>query len=272
MNRSSAGVSTEICPTAGSNDSFFCRRTDVRPMSPLFGPSEQDLHRLRTTVRSLGVASVPGLAAALDWRPRKAEKLLAHELSRPGTPLVYEPARRTVRWATVPPAPGQPPPSAEPAAARTAPTIVVPSRVPRAPAPVLTSAGLKTLCPHCHVPLLATGATNLAVCPECGRLASPRPATPSPSNGTAAPRPSPAPPVSAPARRGSDGGLADRRSQELFAAYVSSKPIPCPKCRTPLRHRSLSEYTCPSCGELVRFPTAATSGAALSPLSSAPRA
>ena len=62
-------------------------------------------------------------------------------------------------------------------------------------------------------------------------------------------------PAAAPAPKGSpELSLEDRRSQELFAAYVSAKPIPCPKCRTPLRHRALSEYVCPACGQTVRFP------------------
>jgi predicted RNA-binding Zn-ribbon protein involved in translation (DUF1610 family) len=217
-------------------------------MVTLFGPSEQDLERLRSTVESLGATSVPGLAAALSWRERKAEKLLAHELSRPDTPLVYEPGRRVVRWAAAAPAapvPAAPSPDAT-AAIRLSP------RAPRGPAPVLTSTGFKTLCPTCHVPLMPTGSASLAVCPQCGRLASPRTPTPEVSE----------PVVSAPApvavtSDGAPSSLSDRRAQELFAAYVTSKPIPCPKCRTPLRHKGLSEYLCPTCGQAVRFPKAA---------------
>ena len=78
-------------------------------MAGFFGPSEQDLEHLRSTVQSLGTTSVPGLAAALSWRERKTEKLLAHELGRPGTPITYDPGRRLVRWArplpNLPPAP-----------------------------------------------------------------------------------------------------------------------------------------------------------------------
>jgi uncharacterized Zn finger protein (UPF0148 family) len=37
---------------------------------------------------------------------------------------------------------------------------------------------------------------------------------------------------------------------------MSAKPIPCPKCRTPLRHRAWSEYVCPACGQSVKFPKA----------------
>jgi uncharacterized Zn finger protein (UPF0148 family) len=213
-------------------------------MVAFFGPSPQDLERLRTTVQSLGTTSVPGLAAALSMRERKTEKLLAYELARPSSPIVYEPSRRVVRWAA-PPVPG---PTATPAA--TPPPLPESPRAPRAPSPVFTPVGLKTLCPHCRVPLQTTGSGSLVVCPQCGRLSSSREApviTPAESSA-----PPPLPVVS----KSEPTNLDDRRSQELFAAYVSSKPIPCPKCRTPLRHRALSEYVCPSCGQSVRFPKA----------------
>ena len=219
-------------------------------MVGLFGPAASDLERLRSTVQSLGTTSVPGLSAALSWRPRKTEKLLAHELARPGSPLVYEPGRRLVRWGPLLATVAAPAPSAP----AESPPLPIPRRALRAPPPALTRTGLKTLCPHCHVPLLATGSTNLAVCPECGRLASPRALAADPPENVSAPPPS--------LPTSSSGGLLvtptlsldDRRSQEMFAAYVTSRPIPCPKCRTPLRHRSVSEYACPSCGQMVRFP------------------
>jgi len=211
-------------------------------MVALFGPSQQDLDRLRSTVQSLGTTSVPGLAAALSVRERKAEKLLAHELARADTPIVYEPSRRVVRWAVPAPTPS----AAEPA--QMAPPLPELPRAPRAPAPVFTPVGLKTLCPHCHVPLQSTGTESLAVCPQCGRLSSAREGRVGDASVTTSPAVAPPPKSSAPSN------LDDRRSQELFAAYVSAKPIPCPKCRTPLRHRALSEYVCPACGQAVRFP------------------
>jgi len=213
-------------------------------MVALFGPSQQDLERLRSTVQSLGTTSVPGLAAALSMRERKAEKLLVHELARPDSPIIYEPSRRVVRWAL--PAPPPPPD----ASASAAPPLPESPRAPRAPSPVFTPVGLKTLCPHCHVALQSTGSGSLVVCPQCGRLSSARgtSAADTPAATTAPPLPvAPTP---------SAGNVDDRRSQELFAAYVSAKPIPCPKCKTPLRHRALSEYVCPSCGQTVRFPKA----------------
>jgi predicted RNA-binding Zn-ribbon protein involved in translation (DUF1610 family) len=220
-------------------------------MAAFFGPSEQDLERLRSTVQSLGTTSVPGLAAALSWRERKAERLLAHELGRPGTPLTYDPGRRTVRWAR----PIPPPPSvttmgpldrAHSAAGR--PGV--------SPSPVLTPSGIKTLCPSCHVPLQATGTSSLAVCPQCGRLTSARTSAPRTVSPAVAPAPSPpAPGPISPTAGDAPRALGDRHSQELFAAWVSAKPIPCPQCRTPLRHRGVSEYACPSCGHQVRFPS-----------------
>ncbi len=224
-------------------------------MSGLFGPSEQDLERLRSTVQSLGQTSVPGLAAALSWRERKAERLLAHELGRAGSMITYDPGRRLVRWAV-------PPLAAPPAPAETrAPPRAESARPPAAPAPVFTPAGLKTLCPSCRVPLQTTGSASLAVCPQCGRLSSARTAAAPTSRPPAAPPPPPVaepPPVPRATPKSTEGSasLTDRRTQEMFAAWVTAKPIPCPKCRTPLRHRGVSEYTCPSCGQNVRFPSA----------------
>jgi len=218
-------------------------------MVALFGPSQQDLERLRSAVQSLGTTSVPGLAAALSVRERKAEKLLAYELSRPNSPVLYEPSRRLVRWA----APAPPSPAAPAPAPASSPPLPEIPRTPRSPSPVFTPVGLKTLCPHCHVTLQSTGTESLAVCPQCGRLSSTRESrAPSPPPVPAA---EPAPPLPAPKPAPAPASsLDDRRSQELFAAYVSAKPIPCPKCRTPLRHRSLAEYACPNCGQTVRFP------------------
>ncbi|MGB6501658.1 MAG: hypothetical protein WBG19_09750, partial [Thermoplasmata archaeon] len=142
------------------------------------------------------------------------------------------------------------PTSAEPAPI--APALERPTRTLAGPAPVLRGTALKTLCPSCHVPLLLTGSGKLAVCPECGRLSSEK--VPEPSG------PVPVPPTAA-ERSAATESSTDRRSQELFAAYVTARPIPCPKCRTPLRHRGVAEYACPSCGAAVRFPKAAERGA-----------
>jgi predicted RNA-binding Zn-ribbon protein involved in translation (DUF1610 family) len=221
-------------------------------MASLFGPSINDVDRLRTTVRSLGTASVPGLAAALSWRERKVERFLAHELSRPGSSITYDPSRRLVRWAGPPTTASAAPPPAPPTFSSPVSLPVERPRVAAAPPALVVGSRVKAVCPSCHVALVDAGTGLLAVCPECGRLARGPPTEPAPR--------APATPVPA-APTGSDArpaplALADRRSQELFAAYVTSKPIPCPKCAVPLRHRGVSQYACPQCGQLVRFPKA----------------
>jgi uncharacterized Zn finger protein (UPF0148 family) len=236
-------------------------------MAALFGPSSSDLEHLRSAVRALGTTSVPGLAAALSWRERKTEKLLAHELARPDTPLLYDPSRRTVRWAVVLPTPS-------PSVAGSVPTHRAAS-VPRSPTPVYTPAGLKTLCPHCHVALQSTGASGLVVCPQCGRLSSARSGGVATATVASPPAPAPRPVVPPPAAPGpaSETAIGDRKSQEMFAAWVTNQPIPCPKCRTPLRHRGVSEYSCPACGQSVSFPkTPQRSAATAPPVAPPPRA
>jgi len=228
-------------------------------MAALFGPSIADLEHLRSAVRALGTTSVPGLAAALSWRERKTEKLLAHELARPNTPILYDPSRRTVRWGLVVALPPPSPPT---------PATLASPATPRAPPPVYTPTGLKTLCPNCHVALQSTGSTGLVVCPQCGRLSSARSgglATGAvfPSTSSSAPAPARPPEVVRPSSPPTATSSPDRRSQELFAAWVTNQPIPCPKCRTPLRHRGVSEYGCPSCGQSVRFPSPADASSAI---------
>ncbi len=218
-------------------------------MVSIFRSSSHDIEALRSTVRSLRETTVPGLAAALSWRPRKVEKLLVEELTRPGTAMAYDPARRVVRWVPVtaavwqvPPPPPVPPPTATPPPR---PKLDLGPAL-AAPPPVVRDGGLKSQCPSCHVALAASSSPSLSVCPRCGRLFTPRSiATPRGPEVRGAPAAAAPPPGVVPA--------GDRRSQELLAAYVTARPIPCPRCRTPLRHRGLSEYACGRCGEVVRF-------------------
>lgn len=218
-------------------------------MSLLFRPSEHDRQALQSAVRSLRETTVAGLAAALSWRPRKVERLLVDELTRPGSVMAYDPARRVVRWAPpasavwTAPAPTSVAPAAPPAARSQVdlgPTLA-------APPPVLRSGGLRAQCPSCHVALAASTSSSLNVCPQCGRLFSSRTAT-----GGETERPEATPRADDPAKSPTTV-YSDRLSQELLAAYVTARPIPCPRCRTPLKHRGVSEYSCPSCGETVRF-------------------
>jgi len=223
-------------------------------MSLLFRPSEHDRQALQSAVRSLRETTVAGLAAALSWRTRKVERLLVDELTRPGTMMAYDPARRVVRWAPpvsviwsapTPASPGEAPPPAR-AAVDLGPALA-------APPPVLRSGGLRAHCPSCHVSLVSSASASLDVCPQCGRLFSSRVATTTRGAAEEAP-PSPESPAPGPTTT----VYSERRSQELLAAYVTAQPIPCPRCRTHLRHRGVSEYSCPSCGETVRFGSGGT--------------
>lgn len=215
-----------------------------------FRPSAHDRQALQSAVRSLGETSVAGLAVALSWRTRKVERLLVDELTRPGTSMAYDPARRLVRWA---------PPTAV-AWSHPPPSLATPEPRPEvdlgptlaAPPPVLSGGALRSQCPSCRVALVASSSPSLNVCPDCGRLFSSRTATSTPTPGdvgeaAASPAPAATPPKP-------DGpAYGDRRAQELLAAYVTASPIPCPRCHTRLQHRGVSEYVCPSCGETVRF-------------------
>jgi len=218
-------------------------------MSLLFRPSEHDRQALQSAVRSLRETSVAGLAAALSWRTRKVERLLVDELTRPGTMMAYDPARRVVRWAPPVSVVWSAPPPAPAEEAPVPPRTVDLGPALAAPPPVLRSGGLRAQCPSCHVALVASTSASLDVCPQCGRLYSSRTAT---GGRPEAERPA-APTASTGADRPPTTVYSDRRSQELLAAYVTARPIPCPRCHTNLRHKGVSEYACPSCGETVRF-------------------
>jgi predicted RNA-binding Zn-ribbon protein involved in translation (DUF1610 family) len=217
-------------------------------MNLLFRPSEHDRQALQSAVRSLRETTVAGLAAALSWRTRKVERLLVDELTRPGTSMAYDPARRVVRWA--PPVAVVWSAPAPPAEAAPAPRPAVDLGPPlAAPPPVLRSGGLRSECPSCHIPLAPSTAASLNVCPQCGRLFSSRIATAfAPEEERTSSSAVPGEPT-----QPSTTIYSERRAQELLAAYVTARPIPCPRCRTHLRHRGVSEYSCPSCGETVRF-------------------
>jgi len=59
-----------------------------------------------------------------------------------------------------------------------------------------------------------------------------------------------------------EGGLDDRQAQEMFAAWVTARPIPCPRCHAPLNHRGVQSYACPACGEMVTFADAGVTASA----------
>ncbi|MCI4357528.1 MAG: hypothetical protein L3J95_04060 [Thermoplasmata archaeon] len=216
-------------------------------MAFLFGPSLAERSQLVRTIHSLGPTSIDGLAAALSWSTRKTERLVTTLARRGEAGIWYAPYLRQVRI-------GPPPPDPDPAALLPplAPPeeAIRPAERSRAGAPsVQPTPALPTRrvsgrkCPNCSGSLEMMGDNESLVCPRCGRLSlAPRPAgTTDAPGGGAGPNPT-------------QGALGDRRSQEMLAAYVTARPIPCPRCRGPLRHQGLGTFRCPSCGEAVTFP------------------
>lgn len=239
-------------------------------MSPLFGSAHREREHLVTTLRALGPTTIAGLSSALSWTEHKTEKVLRTIADSRWGGIRYDPDRGTVGWAS-------PRASTPTNGARAAPSSDFAAE-PRAAAPLpqRPSASASAArwagtaqCPTCHVELEPTGSADALYCPRCGRLrtgamsarSDPGPADPSGPPSTPSSRSAGWPPVN------------DRRSQELFAAWVTSSPIPCPKCRTPLRHHGVSEYSCPACGLAVAFPKSEPlngSGATATPVAPSP--
>lgn len=238
-------------------------------MSLLFGASREDRGLIVRTLRALGPTSVPGLAAALSWSPRKTERLVRDLVRHGAGGLFYDPGSGLVRIGP-PPVVGTAP---APSQAEAAPLDPIPStpipRLPNAPRGVRTPTGAATptpsvapqrgACPSCAGTMEPTADAQALVCRTCGRMTlRPRASAGRPTEPAAS---TASPPVVA-----SHGPVPDRKAQEMFAAYATARPIPCPRCRSPLRHRGLAEYACPACGESVRFP----SNTSMGPSSSAP--
>jgi predicted RNA-binding Zn-ribbon protein involved in translation (DUF1610 family) len=205
------------------------------------GRSVRDREHLVQTLRSLGPTSLAGLSAALSWSERRTERVLQDAIGLGDGPLRFDPSRRTVAWI-------------DPNAVVPTPTMAAPAISAGSPAPATVpvlpkSWGASARCPSCQVALLPTGTDAHLYCPQCGRLAASRSSAQHPPDATPAPARPDAPKGAAP----SVSLGPDRRSQELFAAWVTAQPIPCPKCRTPLRHHGVAEYACPACGARVAF-------------------
>lgn len=233
-------------------------------MAFLFGSSRRDQVHLLSTLQSLNTTSVAGLAAALSWSERKTERVLREVVGQTGTAVRYDAARRTIRvvgtHAAVEVPTGV---SGGVASAPAAPAVAAPT--PIAPTPILPKEfGGAGRCSRCEVPLLNVATGDAAVCPKCGQMSTRRAR---PAAAATAPEPARAAAPSAPhaenGRTVVESG--DRRSQELFAAWVTSRPIPCPRCRSTLQHRGVGEYGCPSCGHRVVFETNLPAGAARAP-------
>lgn len=215
-------------------------------MSLFGGRSHADREHLEQTLRSLGPTSVGGLSAALSWSPRRTQRALLEAVSWGRGAIEYDPVSGRVGFRS------RPVPSAEARVLASPPESPAPARVDPPPLPKSWNPAPK--CPACDVPFVATGSGSGVYCPNCGRLSLRGASGGAPP--TAPPAAAEAPPVrSGPAtQHGPATTLGDdRHSQELFAAWVTSRPIPCPKCRTSLRHRGVGQYACPACGAQVAF-------------------
>jgi predicted RNA-binding Zn-ribbon protein involved in translation (DUF1610 family) len=201
----------------------------------LFGHrSPQDREHLVATLRSLGPTSVNGLSAALTWSERRTTRVVREAIRWGRGAVRFDPVTGRVGFLQTAQAPAPMPPVESP----------VPARPPAPSPPPLPKAwGASPKCPSCQLPFVSTGTGSGLYCPQCGRLAI----------GGAPTAPAP-PVVSGSLERRPPTTLGtDRRSQEAFAAWVSAQPIPCPKCRTVLRHRGVGHYGCPACGAQVAF-------------------
>lgn len=215
-------------------------------MGLLFASTRRDQVHLLSTVQQINPISVAGLSAALSWPSRKTERVVRELLAARTPGLSFDAATGLVSLGHVVPVPAARAPIAAPRpAAPTAPSAAA------SPPPLPTASGYTVRCSSCHVPLVPAATGEAAVCPKCGRMTARVRAAPTPAAAPSGPV-APAPPP--------DNGRTvvhegDRRSQELFAAWVTARPIPCPRCRTTLRHRGVGEYGCPSCGHRVAFET-----------------
>lgn len=220
-----------------------------RAMPFLFGPSLSERSQVVRTLHALGPTSVEGLAAALSWTPRKTERLVSTLARRSEGGVWYPPERREVRIG--PPNLEAPsPPEAHGMPQATAPTPPPSPSTLSSSSPALPTrgAGVGT-CPKCTGPMEMVGDGASRVCVRCGHIGL-LPRAVVPSGSTNAP-----PPATLP------GPGGDRKSQEMLAAYVTSRPIPCPRCRSPLRHEGLGTFRCGACGEAVLFPPSTASPA-----------
>ena len=207
---------------------------------PLFGEGPRDRARLVQTIDTLGPTSVDALSRALSWPTARTARAL-RSLARSGAAISFDSDTGQVR--------PLPPPGFTAAAG-------TPAAAPDG-APALPEAGdipQPGLCAVCRHALSNTGTAGTFYCTQCGNLETHAPPTA---------RPSPAAPGPSGVHR--EGGLDDRQAQELFAAWVTAQPIPCPRCRQTLTHRGLQTYACPACGETVTFADSGVSASAPKP-------
>jgi hypothetical protein len=212
-------------------------------MSLLWHSSREERGHLVRTLYELGPTTIPGLSAALSWPEKRTERLV-RELARSGEGgVVFYAASRRVEIPRPEPAP---PRTDEPPAAPHGPEEPGPSSLPTPDPPVISSKWSgQSICPECSGTMEPTAHSEALVCRDCGSISSVPRSTRGPVSGSSS--------SAGTTTAGSGGALGDRRLQELFAAYVTSRPVLCPKCKTPLRHRGLGLYGCPGCGQAVQF-------------------
>jgi DNA-directed RNA polymerase subunit RPC12/RpoP len=237
-----------------SNGSIFDPDTAASSMRFPFGSRSHDLDQLRATLPHLGRSTtVAGLAAALTWNERRVERTVREWERLEPMRVAFDPLSRSVRLLGVPAPPTMPAqaPADAPNAPAAVPTV---EAVTAAVAPPTRPRWEAVNCRSCGTPMEPTGTGSGLFCPSCGRLASGRPSTalpplPSGPKTPLAPSPSGAPTV----ETSTGHAVSDRKSQEMFAAWATARPIPCPRCRAPLRHDGVGKYRCSACGESVRF-------------------
>jgi predicted RNA-binding Zn-ribbon protein involved in translation (DUF1610 family) len=216
----------------------------------LFASRSHDVEQLRVTLPHLGrSATVAGVAAALSWKERRVERSVREWERLEPMRVAFDPLSRSIRL--LGPAPSAPPVTPAAAEPASAPPYVV---APPAPAAVPKSWAEPVNCRSCGTPMEPTGTGSGLFCPSCGRLASARPTSSAPSLPTGPAPPAPAGSANAPSIETSSGhAVSDRKAQEMFAAWATARPIPCPRCRSGLRHDGVGRYRCPACGESVTF-------------------
>jgi uncharacterized Zn finger protein (UPF0148 family) len=193
----------------------------------LFGGEARDRARVLAVVPTTGATNVDQLAAELRW-PRDRAVRAVERLSAGSSGITYDPTSGAVQHAS-PEARG---PKEAPVAS------------PQVPPPAISAESLRPgLCPDCRTPLTSAGSPGTFYCSSCGTLETRGSRVAAPPGTARAPTPS----------SPSAAFAGDRRTQELFAAWVTSSPILCPRCRQPLSHRGVESYACPACGEKVTF-------------------
>jgi predicted RNA-binding Zn-ribbon protein involved in translation (DUF1610 family) len=238
-----------------SNDRIFLLHAAASTMQFPFGVRSRDVDQLRQTLPHLGPSSsLSGIAAALSWNERRVERTVREWERLEPMRVAYDPLSRSVRLlgvaAVVPPAPLPPPPP-----------VAAPAPSPAADLPRSWGGGVN--CRSCGTKMEPTGTGSGLFCPGCGRLASSHRSGTPPPLPVAAPAPpkpstapslaSPSPPGAPAVATGTGHAVSDRKAQEMFAAWATAQPIPCPRCRVPLRHNGVGQYRCPGCGETARF-------------------